>query len=386
MIHFVVTEKGSFSIRRYLAEDGAGVADRMRLVRYEDLPRIERLPLGTWVFTELDQLDMHQRELAALVAKRLRDQPAGVRILNDPEKVRLRLDLLRAAYRAGVNTHRAWPAADVLLDAHAVPPTADSETIAATSLRYPVFVRYANQHIGNLTPLLGDRRALGEALGALAATGVRKHELLVVEFCDTRDAHGVYRKCSAYNVGGCIIPRSLEQSRDWMVKWKFRIFDRVRADEELAYYETNPHAEWIREMFRLARIDYGRIDYGVLGDRPQLWEINTNPTIGSGPKPTSASRPDAAEYRKMIAPVRAGFYARFANAWAAVDTPMGDAPSAELHLPDRLIRAVERGEQRRRNAERLSAFVNVVARQPWMQPVTRAVKRALAPIMTARLR
>src|SRR5262249_26347682 len=163
------------------------------------------------------QLDVHQRELAALVASRLRDQPDGVCILNDPEKVRLRLDLLRAAYRAGTNTHRAWPAGDVLLDAHAEPPTADSETISAESLRYPVFVRYANQHIGNLTPLLDHPRALADALGQLAATGVRKHDLLVVEFCDTKDEHGVYKKFAAYNVGGRIIPKALEQSRDWMV-------------------------------------------------------------------------------------------------------------------------------------------------------------------------
>ena len=49
-----------------------------------------------------------------------------------------------------------------------------------------------------------------------------------------------------------------------------RIFDRERADEELRYCEANPHEAWIAEMFRLARIDYGRIDYAVQAGVPRL--------------------------------------------------------------------------------------------------------------------
>ena len=32
-------------------------------------------------------------------------------------------------------------------------------------------------------------------------------------------------------------------------------------------------------FFRLAQIDYGKIDYAMLGDRLQIWEINTNPRV-----------------------------------------------------------------------------------------------------------
>jgi hypothetical protein len=48
---------------------------------------------------------------------------------------------------------------------------------------------------------------------------------------------------------------------------------------ERRYLETNPHEQDLRKIFRLARIDYGRIDYAMLGDRLQVWEINTNPHI-----------------------------------------------------------------------------------------------------------
>ncbi len=370
MIHFVVTEKGSFSIRFYLTEDGIALAGRMRVVPYKELAHMRRLPLGTWVFTEPDRLDAPGRELAALIAKRLTAHGDGVRILNDPRQVRLRADLLGAAHAIGVNEHRAWPATDVPLE----------------SLRYPVFVRFANEHIGNLTPVLHSPPSLAEALASLAADGVPRHELLVVEFADTKDEHGVYRKYSAYNVGGRIIAKALEQSRDWMVKWEHRVFDRQRADEELAYCETNPHEEWIREMFRLARIDYGRIDYGVLRGKPQLWEINTNPTIGRGPNRNKVRKPEVIEYKKMIASARARFYESFADAWAAIDTPTDDAAGIDVTVPASIVRSIDRAERQRRMAERMGSLLDVVARQRWMRPMTRVVKHALAPIIAARFR
>lgn len=385
MIHFVVTEQGSFSIRAYLARDGTAIADRMRIVLYDELAHARRLPLGTWVFTELDQLDAPRRELAMLVAERLGAEHAGVRVLNDPRRERLRADLLRAAYDAGVNEHRAWPATDVIFGAHARAPLADTPAISAESLRYPVFVRFANQHVGNLTPLLDSPRDLAGGLASLAARGLRRRELLVVEFADTRDEHGVYRKFSAYNVGGRILAKALEQSRDWMVKSEFRILDRARAEQELAYCRTNPHESWIREMFALARIDYGRIDYGMLAGRPQLWEINTNPTIGRGQTSNKPRPAEVVEYRAMIAPGRAVFYEQFQRAWAAVDTATPDTEGVDIAPSPALIRAIERGARQRRNAERVGSLVRAVVRQPWARPMTHVVKRALAPLIAARL-
>jgi hypothetical protein len=44
-------------------------------------------------------------------------------------------------------------------------------------------------------------------------------------------------------------------------------------------------------VFGIARIDYGRVDYGLVGSRPHAYEINTNPTIISAEavKPNPAS-------------------------------------------------------------------------------------------------
>src|SRR3546814_10272912 len=52
----------------------------------------------------------------------------------------------------------------------------------------------------------------------LVAEHVSRDTLLITEFCDTQDDRGLYRKYSAFNVGGRIIPRHLHFSRSWQVK------------------------------------------------------------------------------------------------------------------------------------------------------------------------
>jgi len=374
MIHYVVTETGSFSIRIYLAEEGRALADRMRVVTYEELPRLNTLPAGVWVFTEFDLLDTPLRDVALLVSDRLR-AASGVRIVNDPRDVRWRVDLLRAAHIVGLNEFQAWPATKVSFITNG---TIAADTVSAAALRYPVFVRFADRHIGSLTPLIDSPRGLEKEIAVLMGNGARRDELLVVEFCDTRDAEGIVRKYSAYLIGDRVVPRYLECSRDWMVKWDARIFDRVRADEETRYLGTNPHDAWIREVCRLARIEYGRVDYGVHDGRPQLWEINTNSTIGRGPGPVVPQRPDIVAYKQMVAPAFAAFYASFGAAWDALDDGGDGNPPVALSLPPALLRAAHDAERRRRRLARVDSALGVVARQPWVRPLTRAVKRGLS--------
>lgn len=384
MLYFVVTDKGSFTIRKYLAGEGSVLAARMRVVSYDELPRMERLPLGTWIFTEPDQLDGPRSNLALHVRDRLSAAGAGVRVMNEPGRVLLRRDLLRAAHEAGVNEHRAWLASDVALNSRAGRDL-DPSAVSADALRYPVFVRYANEHAGNLTPLVDSPRALSTALGQLAAAGAKRHDLLIVEFCDTSDAHGLYRKYAAYKVGDVVLARSVECTAEWMVKWHGRIFDRERAEEEIRYCETNPHGAWIADMFRMAHIDYGRIDYGVQNGTPRLWEINTNPTLPGGTPDRGPRPPEVIAYREFVASTRAKFHARFQAAWAAVDTGVTD-DSIALELPPSLAQRLERSARQRRQAERVGSLVNAVVRQRWIRPMTRAVKRAIAPILAARMR
>ena len=384
MIHFVVGAEGSFSIRYYLDEEGSALRDTMRVVLYDDLARLDRLPLGTWVFTEIDRLSAAERDMVAVACERLATARGAARVMNQPRHMLLRQDLLRAAHDAGMNRFRSWRATEVVF-AHDKRAAATDGSVAASAVRYPVFVRFANRHIGNLTPLLDSPRQLETAIASLMSARHRLDDLLVVEFCDTKDEHGVYRKYSAYKIGDRVVPRYLECSRDWMVKWDWRIFDRVRADEETRYLETNPHESWIRRIFELAAIDYGRVDYSVLDGAPQVWEINTNPTIGRGPGPKVPYRPEVAAYKEMLAPAFGSFYEKFEDAWRAVDTADA-AGSVEFDVPRGLRRAIEAEARRRRQAELVGAFVGVIARQAWVRPMTRLLKRGLASVASTRLR
>jgi hypothetical protein len=384
MIHFVVGAEGSFSIRYYLEEEGRALRDIMRVVLYDELARMDRLPLGTWLFTEIDRLSEPQRDMVAVACERLESAKGAARVMNHPRRMLLRHDLLCAAYDAGINRFRSWRASEVVFgrDQRAV---GTDDSAAAASLRYPVFVRFANRHSGNLTPLIDSPRQLEKALASLMSARHRLEDLLVVEFCNTKDEHGVYRKYSVYKIGDRVVPRYMECRRDWMVKWDWRIFDRVRADEETRYLEAAPHESWIRGIFALAKIDYGRLDYGILDGVPQAWEINTNPTIGRGPGPIVPYPPHIAAYNAMLAPAFAAFYARFEDTWRAVDTA-DSAGSVEFDVPRALRRSIESVARHRRRARRIGALVHAIARQPWVRPMTRLVKIGLASVASTRLR
>ena len=52
-------------------------------------------------------------------------------------------------------------------------------------------------------------------------------------------------------------------------------------DDEYRIIEENRHAEDLRPAFEIGGIEFGRADFGLVGDRPQVYEINTNPTFAT---------------------------------------------------------------------------------------------------------
>jgi hypothetical protein len=337
MICYVTPEARTRAIRHFLAAEGRPLADTLRIVTWEELARARVVPRATWVFAAVDRLCPAERELAGLIAGRVEETWPGVRIVNRPSAVLLRHELLGAAWSAGINPFRAVPAAAVLPGRAG--GASDPEQRIADELRFPVFVRERWDHNGALGGLVDSRAALERAIVSLMLRGYALDELLVVEFCDTADPGGIYRKYSAFIVGDAILPRYLNASREWMVKQGRRIYEARFADEELAYLASNPHESWLRAAFDLARIRYGRIDYGVQAGVPRIWEINTSPTIGrvGPPRPRP---PEAQRYRDWIAPGRDRFYRDFIAAWNAVDEP--GTGEIDVVPPADLLRGLER--------------------------------------------
>jgi hypothetical protein len=255
----IVFVGGREGIDVYLESWGQPLAGRFRMFSYPELLQIRRLPICTYIFGATDLLAPDEAAWAAMVWTGLR--AAGGLVLNHPLRSLRRYELLRLMRERGVNAFDAYRA-----------------TEARWPRRYPVFLRELDEHGGILTPLLFSREELEGALAEQVERGLNRDATLIVEFCETGDARGVYRKYSAFVVGTRVVSGHIAFSKNWVTKG-MQLFDEDHLLEERQYVLSNPHEAALREIFTLANINYGRIDYSLLDGALQVWEINTNPYI-----------------------------------------------------------------------------------------------------------
>lgn len=278
MIYWVSTRRHEYPIRSHLASFGRWLADVVTPLSYGRLFHQRRPAGGMYILSDVERLGERAIQQASRLCDRLRE--CGSSVLNRPADCLRRYELLRDLHTSGTNAFGVYRVRDE--------PSPE---------RFPVFLRLENDHKGSRSALLADEAALKAAVAEQCRTrfwfrdehgkrrlvrlgGRRRRGLLVTEFCDTADANGVYRKYAAFNVGGTIIARHLFFGRRWMIKSP-DLQEPSQVAEEYEYVRSNPHAAQLAELFRMAHIDYGRIDYALLDGRIQVWEINTNPMICS---------------------------------------------------------------------------------------------------------
>ncbi len=265
MIHYVVTAEHRYTIDKLLDAYAGRMPVELQVRPYQEVFESREFRTGTYVFTDLDRLSQSQLEHTARIWNALARAGDAVRLLNHPIRVKQRYELLRTLYERGTNCFDAY-----------------RMTEARRPRRYPVFVRVEDDHRGSQTDLLRNRGQLEAAVDEMAGEGRCRDRLIATEFHGAPDDRAMYRKYGAMCIAGTVIPRQLLFSRHWVVKGtKVEIDDDLRAKEH-EYLSTNPHAELLREVFRVARIDYGRVDYAVVGGRVQIYEINTNPNVYAG--------------------------------------------------------------------------------------------------------
>src|SRR4029079_4666966 len=73
-----------------------------------------------------------------------------------------------------------------------------------------------------------------------------------------------------------------------------------------------PFAEILSKAFEIAGVEYGRVDYGLVDGRPQIYEINSNPDLKLRPEPGPVVRRNESN---------ALFTANYLDALKAIDTP-----------------------------------------------------------------
>jgi hypothetical protein len=268
-------------------------APKIRCVSYDRLFRSRRVPAGTWIFTDFDRLSFWELELASRVYRRLRD--AGLTVLNDPAVACQRFSLLRRLHRQGFNRFAVWSIEE-----------------GEWPDRYPVFLRAQSAHRGSFSELLFDRPALEAAISDRLRRGVPRRELMAVEYCAEPLRDGLFRKHAAFRVGPVMVPSLCVHQSNWVAKHgELGVAGQEYYDDEYRIIEEDRHCADVRTAFEIGEIEFGRADFGIVGGRPQVYEINTNPTIKI--------------VREHPFPIRLAadklFEAKFAAALARIDAP-----------------------------------------------------------------
>jgi hypothetical protein len=337
IVFFVWRDYGPL-LSTYFETWGARLADRVRLIWYEDLARLDAVPgAATYVFADLERLSSDGRGRLADLADRLGTTEVAPRIVNHPGRALLRYELLQALHEHGVNPFRA----------HRLPLPDD--------VRFPVFLRDEHDH-AVLTPLLRTRREVERNLVGAYLSGHDLASLIAVEFEDVSDGEGLYHRHIAYVIGDQVVSGHLAFGSDWIVKGG-PFLDGARLEEQLASVVSDERGVYLRGLADLAGVAYGRFDYAVVDGHIRVWELNTNPTLLLRPEEHG---PFALEQVEPVAE-------RLTEAFERLAGDGGDLPPVRLTPGRPLVRP-----QRRRRA---LAFV--FAWEP-----ARLVLRPAAPLVT----
>jgi hypothetical protein len=259
MIVFVTTPAHAYTARN-LRDLASGV--EVRTMSHKEILESPALPPATYVFTDIDRLPLRQMRAMAVRWRQLRD--LGMRVLNDPARLMSRYGLLRRLHLAGFNRFNAY--------------RVDEERLPE---RWPVFLRCEGDHRGPISELLHGPAALQAEIARVVDQGVPIAALLIIEYAAEETRPGLFRKYGCFRVGEARFAYSCVDTAGWVAK--FGTPDVTPppelAEEEYRVVRDNPWGPALEPAFDAAGIDYGRADFGLVGGRPQLYEINTNPDV-----------------------------------------------------------------------------------------------------------
>lgn len=271
MIVYLVTADHAYTLNRYLLEWAPELASKIQSVFYEEAPWDWLDAEATYVFSDIERLTEREQAHALTYANHLVSK--GFRVLNHPSHAPTRLALQNLLHAAGINPFRMFPAK------------------ALRNPVFPVFLRLANSHQGSIGELIHSQVELDLRLAALDIKTLDAEDLVVVEFCDTRNESGRFIKYSAMRVDAKLVPRHALSSVQWMLKVP-DIVDDEALSIEAEFLRDFPEHDALDRIFSLAKIEFGRIDFGLQNGQIRVWEINTNPTfmpMKKGLHPTRAA-------------------------------------------------------------------------------------------------
>jgi hypothetical protein len=342
----------------------SNLAESINAISYHDLRRLRTFEPGAVIFTGLGVITDCQREAGAAIHQQLSTNSEAISLLNHPKESLKRLELIKKLHKAGINDFLAY----------------NFDEYQTASLAFPVFIREARRHSGSLSGLIDNPSDLEDSIASLNKSGFPPGDLLIVEFCDTSDKNGLFRKYSALKIGDAIIPRYLSLGYHWVVKENEpdpdtgELYDEQKIREELDYILNNPHKKELQKIFKLANIEYGRVDYGVKDGKLQVWEINTLPTFGQAP---GFERPfKISNRRKARAKAKELFYNELET---AVEELAGTKYTnlIPVDLPSSIRRLLAREQRKQKIVEAAVKLGERIPRIPLLSELRTLIKRKL---------
>lgn len=262
----------------------------------------EELPRATYVFTDRERMDVWQQTVLSKLFLHLQQSGPGYRALNNPVAIGDRGTLLRKLHDQGLNDFNAYRVVE-----NRVPE------------RYPVFVRRMSSHSQPVTPLLHTPQALQDALQELAKSCEAESDLLIIEYCAQPLADNLFRKLSSFKMGEGVFFAHTVHDIKWLVKQGRKNCATAELyQEEQDMILDNKYSGHLSRVFDLARVEYGRADYGIVDGRVQVYEINTNPFVSL---PKDHPNPIRTENQKMC-------WEKYVESLVKLDTTDSKAPAA----------------------------------------------------------
>ena len=181
---------------------------------------------------------------------------------------------------------------------------------------------------------------------------------------------GVFKKYSALKIKDIIIPRQLDYNMHWMVKTniRFNTYPEKEYFEELELFmQKNPHSGWLKQIFEIAGIEYGRIDYGIFEGVPIVWEINLNPDYGSCKKRRNRKGRDP-----VVEKIRGDFHEQLKDKIIELNNPID--VKIQLEISEQSLRIM----QPQRSVENWRKFHNLFnTKKPFFKKLAKYLRKTV---------
>jgi hypothetical protein len=360
MIHFLAPSEDDDLPPDYIRR--AEIDGRASVITFEEVLELDELPFGLYVFAGINRLGPAMAALLGDVHDQV-EAATGIAPLNHPLRSLRRYELIRALHERGLVPFKAYGAWEDF-----------------SEVRLPAFVR-PREADGGVPVLMHSLGELEKEIGTQMVWGRRADELIVVEFTDTAE-DGLFTKYSVYRIGDRYVATSLDRGTHWVLRRHSSDITLELVKEAEEFGRTNPHLDQVAEIFELARIQFGRIDYSMIDGQVICWEINTLPLLR---RPDGVS-PLPEEIQRAREPRREQFAADFAAAFEALgqqaETARASAGPEEegiriTHDPD--LRAAARAEVRERGVTTATGSGRFALLRRLLQPL----KPILRPVVVA---